>query len=329
MVQAIEKSRSLPELARLIEESHASVLEEQRAIIVGVSNCLSAKRLVGEYLLQAKLQVRHGQWLAWLRENCPSIEERTAQNYMLIAKEWDSLNEKLKSVNENENISDLGVVAALRLIKGVDEVVDAELVEDNSIDNAIVPARTPIPAQELPKATEKAYEPIVGDIAKVIDSKAGKFYGLYVKIVEIQSDVIVIFETLDKGDKSCLLSQQLELVERLALGESLPAPTAAKGSVSDGVVVGATRNQEEATDLRIPVSSRHAGNNTSHKITDDKKPTSVAPNLLPNAQATLQHILNAVTLPDDLARDILQQLVDYVNLPEALMSEAMDLLEVV
>jgi hypothetical protein len=34
---------------------------------------------------KAKGIVGHGNWLKWLRENCPEIDERTAQNWMRIS----------------------------------------------------------------------------------------------------------------------------------------------------------------------------------------------------------------------------------------------------
>jgi hypothetical protein len=39
----------------------------------------------GELLLEAKRQVKHGEWLPWLAENC-DIAERTAQAYMRLAR---------------------------------------------------------------------------------------------------------------------------------------------------------------------------------------------------------------------------------------------------
>jgi hypothetical protein len=42
----------------------------------------------GQYLnaIKEKKLVPHGQWLPWLKQNCPEIKERTAQRYMVAAK---------------------------------------------------------------------------------------------------------------------------------------------------------------------------------------------------------------------------------------------------
>jgi hypothetical protein len=47
---------------------------------------LQEYRIAGEALLEAKEQVAHGQWLNWLKENCPNVGERQARRYMELAK---------------------------------------------------------------------------------------------------------------------------------------------------------------------------------------------------------------------------------------------------
>lgn len=38
----------------------------------------------GQKLIEARGQVKHGDWLPWIKENCPDIHERTARRYMAI-----------------------------------------------------------------------------------------------------------------------------------------------------------------------------------------------------------------------------------------------------
>jgi phage N-6-adenine-methyltransferase len=52
---------------------------------------LEYARSAGEKLLTAKGQVQHGQWLPWLADNCPRLATRTAQTYMKLAREWETL----------------------------------------------------------------------------------------------------------------------------------------------------------------------------------------------------------------------------------------------
>src|SRR3954454_15104181 len=44
-----------------------------------------AKR-IGQLLIDEKERLQHGEWLPWLKENCPDINERTAQQYMAFAR---------------------------------------------------------------------------------------------------------------------------------------------------------------------------------------------------------------------------------------------------
>jgi hypothetical protein len=59
----------------------------------------------GELLIEAKAQVRHGEWLPWLEANFP-FSERTARNYMRLAR-------------ESERVADLPTIrAAVALLAG-------------------------------------------------------------------------------------------------------------------------------------------------------------------------------------------------------------------
>ena len=63
----------------------------------------------GDLLLLAKGQVVHGQWQSWLKEHCPAISVRTAQDYMRVAKELPV---------EKRSAAHLTVREALRLVSG-------------------------------------------------------------------------------------------------------------------------------------------------------------------------------------------------------------------
>src|SRR4051812_18212064 len=93
----------LPELADLINEAHERV---EGAIRSG----LEFARQAGELLQQAKAQVPHGRWTAWIENNC-QISLRTAQGYMRLARRWDEL------VGTNpQRVALLSLREALRLL---------------------------------------------------------------------------------------------------------------------------------------------------------------------------------------------------------------------
>lgn len=68
---------TLPELAVLANQYHAEVQGAARGTV-------EAARRAGEALLTAKEQVKHGEWLPWLRDNF-TASDRIAQAYMRIA----------------------------------------------------------------------------------------------------------------------------------------------------------------------------------------------------------------------------------------------------
>jgi hypothetical protein len=71
-------------LAQKINEFH-------HAAESAFSSALNHAKAAGMFLQEAKNRLPHGQWLRWLKTNCPEIKERTATNYMRIAKDWGSL----------------------------------------------------------------------------------------------------------------------------------------------------------------------------------------------------------------------------------------------
>ena len=110
---------SLLDLASQINQEHDACEQAYRS-------GLDHARRAGNLLNQVKIQIRHGQWLSWLAENC-SISERTAQAYMRVDREWAKL-------EESATIADLSFRDALTLLSEPEEptiqVVEAELVSE-------------------------------------------------------------------------------------------------------------------------------------------------------------------------------------------------------
>jgi hypothetical protein len=74
----IETSNRLPILADEIKRAHGGVMD---AATTAAERAIEA----GNALIEAKLLVKHGQWLPFLKEHC-ELPERTAQLYMKIAR---------------------------------------------------------------------------------------------------------------------------------------------------------------------------------------------------------------------------------------------------
>jgi hypothetical protein len=88
-----EITPSLASLAQQINQEHASCVEAFKAT-------LTHARHAGELLISAKAQVRHGEWLPWLKDNCPQVSDRTARNYMRIAREWEAIPAEVDGIKD-------------------------------------------------------------------------------------------------------------------------------------------------------------------------------------------------------------------------------------
>lgn len=107
-------SNRLPILAIEIRRTHERALAALRS-------AAEAARQSGDALIEAKILVKHGEWLTFLKE--AGISERTAQRYMRIAKNWDEIAGKTTSV------SDLSVNEALKILEGRDELERALVLQ--------------------------------------------------------------------------------------------------------------------------------------------------------------------------------------------------------
>jgi hypothetical protein len=93
---------NLADLALRIRAAHDGV---QAAARISIEHALTA----GDLLIQAKKQLKHGQWLPWLEQHC-KISDRTAQRYIQLARHRSLLEANPSSV------ADLTLQGALELI---------------------------------------------------------------------------------------------------------------------------------------------------------------------------------------------------------------------
>jgi hypothetical protein len=100
--------KPLADLASEIGEAH-------RQCVAAASSALEYARRAGELLIEAKARVAHGEWLPWLKANF-DFSEKTAQNYMRLAREWP----KLVEANP-QRVADLSCREALRLLAAPEE----------------------------------------------------------------------------------------------------------------------------------------------------------------------------------------------------------------
>lgn len=99
---ANDLSPSLDKLATRIRTEHAAVAA---AFERGAMHARNA----GELLRDAKRQIKHGEWMTWLTIHC-EMSDRTATNYMRIAKRWPEIEAN------RESLADLSQSKALEVI---------------------------------------------------------------------------------------------------------------------------------------------------------------------------------------------------------------------
>jgi hypothetical protein len=72
-------------MSKLVTTLAVRIRQELEATRTSLVQAVEHAITAGELLIEAKQQVKHGEWLPWLTENC-EISERTAQAYMKLAR---------------------------------------------------------------------------------------------------------------------------------------------------------------------------------------------------------------------------------------------------
>jgi Protein of unknown function (DUF3102) len=93
----------LSELITRIEAEHAAVGQALQSALAHAIAC-------GELLIEAKRQVKHGEWRPWIEANC-KVPARTARHYMALARKRKHL------CDQNGNVLPISVHDAVETIK--------------------------------------------------------------------------------------------------------------------------------------------------------------------------------------------------------------------
>ena len=68
----------------------SGINEEHRLAFRCARDAVEHAKAAGELLLQAKQEIKHGEWISWLEANC-EVSPRVAQSYMRIAENWTAI----------------------------------------------------------------------------------------------------------------------------------------------------------------------------------------------------------------------------------------------
>jgi hypothetical protein len=151
-ITKIEASNALADLAARIKAEHEAV---STALKDSIRHAIRA----GSLLVEAKEQLKHGQWLPWLRDHC-TISERTAQLYMRCAKNREAIEDQIRngvadlSLNEAAAMLMLSsdVRKLLALTKTMAGLEGEELIKF-CVDNDIATLTTPF--GDVPEPTDQ------------------------------------------------------------------------------------------------------------------------------------------------------------------------------
>jgi hypothetical protein len=116
---------TLSTLAAKINAHHQHCVE-------AAGQALEHAKHAGELLTLAKDKVTHGDWLPWLKANVP-FSEKTAQNYMRVAREWTRL-----TGGKSATVADLTLRQALEVL--AEPVTHAVVVQSPSPGGPPAPA---------------------------------------------------------------------------------------------------------------------------------------------------------------------------------------------
>ncbi len=99
----LSRSNSLTDLAARFKVEH-------QACITSLADSIRHAIAAGELLIEAKAQLKHGQWLPWLSGHC-EVSERSAQLYMRAAKNRTTIESEIRNA-----VADLSLNEAMALL---------------------------------------------------------------------------------------------------------------------------------------------------------------------------------------------------------------------
>jgi hypothetical protein len=132
-----DRSNSLADLAARIHQEHV-------AVSIALSDSVGHAITAGELLIEAKKQVPHGAWLAWLGEQC-TISERTAQLYMRCAKNRETIEDQIRNGVADLSLNEAAAMLALSsdmkklfdFVRRVDRLSDPEEIMQLCLDSGV------------------------------------------------------------------------------------------------------------------------------------------------------------------------------------------------
>ena len=100
------------------EQLISAVNAEADLAFLAVATGLTRARKAGAILAEKRLRTKKDGWTPWLRANCPQISNRTAQDWMQVARNWHEIEKN--AMHRGLDLSSLSMNAALKLLRSKD-----------------------------------------------------------------------------------------------------------------------------------------------------------------------------------------------------------------
>jgi hypothetical protein len=154
----MKKSLTLPELAGQINRTHNAVLRTGTGALKFQNKARGLfeerreyARQCGQYLIEAKAQLRHGEFMPWLEENVPFLTHRTAVQYMRFARgEITQLSHPSSGTKSDPRVPELRRHDGNRIINFLKKQGEDEWADKNILSDSLG-----IPSEDVRKAIKR------------------------------------------------------------------------------------------------------------------------------------------------------------------------------
>jgi Protein of unknown function (DUF3102) len=112
-----EPTRTTPEqLAVQIRQEYVAILSEEQA---GNHKLVDRAIKVGAKLIYCKSKVAHGNWVPWVKANCPDLSKSTVERWMKLAENKGKIEAEIKKrSSKNSTVTFLTLRQALAIANG-------------------------------------------------------------------------------------------------------------------------------------------------------------------------------------------------------------------
>lgn len=211
----------------LLEERELEVIETE--ILWYKQQAGTAILEIGARLIEAKRQLGHGEWIAWLRDKV-DFSERSAQNFMRLAKEY----------RNPQTVADLGACKALALLALPESEREGFLSESHTVNGAEKTV-SEMSKRELEQAIRERDEARLAAETAQAERRAAE-----TARTKMEADMLLAKRRVDDLDRQARAAERQAEQLRSELEELKKRPVDVAVQVDEGAVARARAEGEKA-----------------------------------------------------------------------------------